>query len=101
VPQVLPDTPRLSGENILLGDGSVDVSAEAEGNTYTTVVDPHVTLLELRIGHTVPRRAEISSVTLNDVPVEPDEVRNTNRGKEVIVEAPTTGEQTLVVETAP
>jgi hypothetical protein len=101
VPQVLPDTPRLSGENILLGDGSVDVSAEAEGNTYTTVVDPHVTLLELRIGHTVPRRAEISSVTLNGVPVEDYETRTTNRGKEVIVEAPTSGEQTLVVETAP
>jgi hypothetical protein len=49
----------------------------------------------------VPRRAEISSITLNGVPVEDYETRTTNRGKEVIVEAPTSGEQTLVVETAP
>jgi hypothetical protein len=79
----------------------VDVSAEAGENTYTTIVDPEVALDELRIGHTVPRRAEISSVTLNGVPVEDYEVRITNRGKEVIVEAATTGEQTLVVETTP
>ena len=59
------------------------------------------TLAELRIGHTVPRRAEISSVTLNETPVEDYETRNTNRGKEVVVRVPAPGEkQTLVVETA-
>ena len=37
VPQVPPNTPdEISGENIRLGDGSVAVSAKAEGDTYTT-----------------------------------------------------------------
>jgi hypothetical protein len=104
VPQVPPDSPSLSGDNIQLGDDSISVSAEAGENSYTTVVNPDVTLGELRIGHTVPRRAEISSVTLNGAPVEEGdyEVRHTNRGKEVVVRVPTpTGEQRLVVETAP
>ncbi len=101
VPQVPPGTPSLSGENILLGDGSVAVGAEAEDGTYTTTVDPDVELTELLIGHTVPRNAEVSSVTLNGAPVADFEVRITNRGKEVTADAATSGEQTLVVETAP
>ena len=41
VPQVPPDSPEpISGENIRLGNGSVAVSADAAGNTYTTTVTP-------------------------------------------------------------
>ena len=43
--------------------------------------------------------ASVSSVTLNGAKVE-YETRLTNRGKEILVEAPTTGEQELVVRTA-
>jgi hypothetical protein len=65
-------------------------------------VDLGVALQEFDIGHTVPRRAGISSVTLIRHPVEDYWVRQTNRGKEVLVSAPTTpGEHILVVETAP
>jgi hypothetical protein len=63
-------------------------------------VDLGVALQEFVIGHTVLRRAEISSVTLDGAPLEDYKVRRTNRGKEVLAEAPTVGEHTLVVETA-
>jgi hypothetical protein len=43
--------------------------------------------------------ASVSSVTLNGAKVE-YETRLTNRVKEILVEAPTTGEQELVVRTA-
>ena len=53
----------------------------------------------LTIGHTVPRDAEIVSATLN-ANAASYEIRETNRGKEVLVEAVTSGEQqTLVVKT--
>ena len=99
-PQVPPQSPQgLSGENIRLGNGSVDVSALAGNGTYRTTVDPNVSLKKLTVGHTLPRDAEVVSVTLNGNAV-PYEARSTNRGKEVIVEAATSGEQTLVVTTA-
>jgi len=99
IPQLPPQTPAISGDNIRLDGGSVAVSTKAEGNTYTTTVDPAVTLEELTVGHTVPRDVRVRSVTLNGAPVENYRVRETNRGKEIVVDAPTTGKQTLVVET--
>ena len=99
-PQVPPQSPEgLSGENIRLGSGSVDVSASAINDIYRTTVVPNVTLKKLTVGHTVPRDAEVVSVTLNGNAV-PYEVRSTNRGKEVLVEAAPDGEHTLVVATA-
>ena len=61
-------------------------------------MNPDVELRELLIGHTVPRDAGILSVTLNGASVEDYRVRETNRGQEVLVDAPTTGPQTLEVE---
>ena len=98
VPQAPPDSPEISGENIRLGGGSVAVSAKAEGDTYTTTVDPDVPLKDLLVGQTVPRDAGVRSVTLNGAPVEDYRVRETNRGKKILVDAPPTGKQTLVVE---
>jgi hypothetical protein len=99
-PQVPPQSPEgLSGKNIRLGSGSVDVSASASNGIYRTTVTPNVTLQKLTVGHTVPRDAEVVSVTLNGNAV-PYEVRNTNRGEEVLVKAATSGEQRLVVTTA-
>ena len=46
------------------------------------------------VGHTIPRDAEVLSVTLNGASVEDYRVRETNRGQEVLVDAPTTGPQT-------
>ena len=97
VPQVPPDSPEISGEHVRIGNGSVAVSADAQDNTYTTTVDPDVTLRELMIGHTVPRGAEIASVTLDGEPVDDYKVRTTNRGKEVTVKAAPGADHTLVV----
>jgi hypothetical protein len=99
VPQVPPGSPEISGKNIRLGSGSVAVSASANNGTYRTTVDPNVTLQELVIGHTIPRTAKVSSVTLDGKPVDDYKVRKTHRGKEVLVKAPTSGEQRLVVKT--
>jgi hypothetical protein len=99
VPQLPSDEP-ISGENIRLGDSSVSISAEIGDNSYTTAVTPEVALEDLAVGHTVPRDAEVRSVTLNGEPTEDYEVTTTNRGKEVVVSAESDGEQTLVVETS-
>ena len=88
----------ISGENIRLGNGSVAVSADATGDTYTTTVNPDVPLRELLVGHTVPRDKEIASVTLDGEPVDDYRVRSTNRGKEVLVKAAPDSEHTLMVE---
>jgi hypothetical protein len=100
---VPPGSPEISGDNIRLDNGPANVSASAsDGGTYRTTVDLEVTLQEFVIRHTTPRRARISSVTLDGAPVEDYGVRQTNRGEEVLVNAPTTlGEHRLVVETAP
>jgi hypothetical protein len=95
VPQVPPGSPGISAENIRLGDGSVNVSADHDGKRYTTSVSKFVTA-KLTIGHTIPRGAEVDSVTLNGDPVEDYRVRETNRGKEVLVDA-TAADVDLVV----
>ncbi|HET7479453.1 MAG TPA: glycogen debranching protein [Rubrobacteraceae bacterium] len=95
VPQVPPGSPGLSGENIRLVKGSVAVSADHEGKTYTTKVSTRLKV-DLTIGHTVPRDAKVSSVRLNGDKVR-YKVRTTNRGKEVLVKAPKTGKQELVI----
>ena len=101
VPQVPSDsTEAISGKNIRLGNGSVAVSANVTGAEYTTTVTPDVALRELLVGHTVPGNKEIVSVTLEGEPVDDYRVRRTNRGKEVLVKAATSGVQTLVVTTA-
>jgi hypothetical protein len=99
VPQVPTDSQEsISAKNIRLGNGSVAVSADATGNTYTTTVTPDVALRELLVGHTVPADKEIVSVTLDGEPVEDYRVRRTNRGKEVLVKAAPSGARTLEVE---
>lgn len=101
VPQVPPQEQgqTISGTNILLGSGSIDVSASAGGGTYKTTVTMHVSA-HLTIGHTLPAGATPISVTLNGTPVTPT-IRDTNRGREVLVDAGTqsSGTQTLVVTT--
>jgi len=96
VPQVPPGSPGISGKNIRLGKRSVAVSADHEGRTYTTKVSTGRSV-DLTIGHTIPRGAKVGSVRLNGENAR-YKVRTTNRGKEVLVRAPTGGGQTLVVK---
>jgi len=97
VPQVPPGSPGLSGKNIRLGGGSVDVSADHTIKTYTTGVSRHVDV-KLTIGHTIPRAAKVASVRLNGATTTDYRVRETNRGKEVLVNAKGAGAQKLVVK---
>ena len=99
VPQVPPDSSPISARNVRLGNGSIRVSAETGNGTYRTTIRPAVKLESLTVGHTLPLDTEVRSVTLNGEKVG-RKINTTNRGKEVLVDAPTTGEQTLIVKTA-
>jgi hypothetical protein len=94
-PQVPPGEPRIAGSNIRLGHGSIDVSASVSHGTYTTTVSPHLQV-QLTIGQTLPAGADVRSVKLNGHTAHYT-VRDTNRGREVLVKAGDSGKQTLVV----
>ncbi|WP_254546247.1 hypothetical protein [Halomarina pelagica] len=101
VPQVPPDEPRVAGENVRLGDGEVAVEATADGDAYRTTVRAAVDLDELVIGHTLPEDARVDSVALDGRPA-PHRVRETHRGREVLVSIEgedAGGEHVLAVET--
>ena len=88
----------MSGSNILLGDGTIDVSASAERGVYETTVTSGVSA-NLVLGHTLPSGKEPSAVVLDGEPVSYD-VRQTNRGSEILVDAgPVTGQHSLIITT--
>jgi len=104
VPQVPPQEQgqTISGSNILLGSGSnagsIDVGAYAGGHTYRTTVTLRLPA-HLTIGHTIPLGATPASVTLDGAPALYT-IRDTNRGREVLVDAGSSeGPRTLVVTT--
>jgi hypothetical protein len=96
-PQVPPGSPGIGGKNIRLGSGSIDVAASASAGTYTTIVTPHLHA-DLTIGHTLPAGATVKSVKLNGSDASYT-VRDTNRGREVLVAAGDSGQQKLVITT--
>ncbi len=99
VPQVPGGQHRVAGANILLGDGSVDVTAERTASALTTTVTRHGST-HLLIGHVLPTGAVVGSVTLDGTPTAYD-VRQTARGREVVVDAGTgTSTKALVVTLA-
>jgi hypothetical protein len=70
VPQVPEGQPNVQGEDIRLGDGSVDVFASHDGNRYRTTTDTgDAPVKTYRIGHTLPRGARVASVELDGAPV--------------------------------
>jgi hypothetical protein len=96
VPQVPGGQSRVSGSDIRVGSGSVDVAAERSPSTLTTTVTRDVST-DLLVGHVLPDGATVDEVTLDGAPAEYD-VRSTARGREVVVRAGTgTGTSTLVV----
>jgi hypothetical protein len=98
VPQVPQGQTRVAGSNILVGGGSVDVTATHSGNLFTTTVWAKVGA-DLVVGHTVPDGATVRSVTLNGKRAH-FTVRDTNRGQEVLVAARAGVSQRLEVTTA-
>ena len=63
----------------------------------TTVRADVKRLRDLRIGATLPRGAKVGAVTLDGRRVSRPLVRETNRGVEVTVRAPSDGRHTVVV----
>jgi hypothetical protein len=92
--EVLPNVPAgqssVSGTNIRVGTGSIDVSAAHNGSSYTTTVTARLTCT-LHVGATLPGGARIHLVTLNGPPVKYT-VRDTNAGRQVLVSTPCSGQ---------
>jgi len=92
--EVLPDVPAgqssVSGTNIRVGTGSVDVSATHHGSSYTTTVTARLSCT-LHVGATLPAGAQIHLVTLNGSPAKYT-VRDTNAGRQVLVSTPCGGQ---------
>jgi len=91
---VLPDVPAgqssVSGTNIRVGTGSVDVAATHHGSSYTTTVTASLACT-LHVGATLPAGATIHNVTLNGSPAHYT-VRDTNAGRQVLVSTPCRGQ---------
>jgi hypothetical protein len=101
VPQVPPGQPSVSGTDIRVGSGSVDVQATHAGSTYTTQVDASKTPARtLVIGHTLPRGARPAAVTLDGRTLKHYAAALTNRGLEVTVATAGGGRHTLTVTAA-
>lgn len=94
-PQVPPDAGQIAGARIRVGGGSVDVSARADGTRWRTRVRSSAGGA-LTLGHTLPAGVRVGRVTLDGRRVF-STVRNTNRGREVLVRARGRGTHTLVV----
>jgi hypothetical protein len=101
VPQVPPNQPSVAGQNIRLGNGSVDVFAAHSGNQYKTTLEVHgLQLRSLAIGHTLPAGSTPASVLLDGRPAQHVAVQTTNRGVEVTMPVQGGGPHTLIVTTA-
>jgi hypothetical protein len=85
--EVLPSVPQgqstVSGANIRIGSGAIDVAATHSGNNWTTTVKSWLTCT-LHVGVTLPAGSTIKSVLLNGAPVT-STVRDTNAGRQVFV----------------
>jgi len=97
VPQVPASaTGPISGTAIQLGSGraagSIDVRAAHSGSRYETEVTRALPA-RLTIGHVLPAGAHVASVTLDGRSVRYT-VRDTNRGREVLVDAGTSSGRT-------
>jgi hypothetical protein len=100
-PQLPPHEERIAGRDIRLGSGAIDVVAVDSGRRHRTVVDGGLKLHRLTLGHTVEPGARIDEVLLDGRPVRHPELRETNRGLEVLAEVRgrETGRHVLVVRT--
>jgi hypothetical protein len=98
VPQVPPGQPNLSGSNIRLGHGAVDVFAAHAGSRYTTTLALHdLRLRSVAIGATLPLEASPSAVTIDGRRADRVTAATTNRGVEITVPVRGPGPHTLVV----
>ena len=96
VPQVPDGQHQVSGSDIRVGQGSLDVTAQRSSSRLQTTVNRHGAL-ELTIGALLPEGASVSGVQLDGSKAK-YQVVSTARGREVLVDAGNgTGASTLVV----
>ena len=86
LPSVPPGQSTVSGSNIRVGTGSIDVTATHSGNTWTTTVTSRLACT-LHVGATLPAGSTVMSVTLNGATAA-FTVRDTNAGRQVFVSTP-------------
>lgn len=85
ISQVPDGQHTVSGENIKVGPGAVDVTADRDGNNLRTMVT-RIGDTGLSIGHVLPANATMASVMLDGHQVAYQLV-DTARGREVVVDA--------------
>jgi hypothetical protein len=83
LPSVPPNQSTVSGHNIRVGQGSINVRATHNGNTWTTTVKSAL-ICTLHLGATLPASSTVQRVTLNGAPA-PYRVRDTNAGRQAFV----------------
>ena len=83
LPSVPPGQSTVSGSDIRVGTGSIDVSATHSGNTWTTTVTSRLACA-LHVGATLPAGSTVKSVTLNGASAA-YVVRDTNSGRQVFI----------------
>ena len=93
IPELPSTWPNLSIDDVRIGNGTVSASTSHMGNLYSTTATVPRGLL-VHIGYALPAQSQIESVQLNGAPAA-YEIRNTHRGREVIVT--TNSGQTLQV----
>jgi hypothetical protein len=84
LPNVPPNQTTVSGTDIRIGTGKINVTATHTGNNWTTTVTSQVSACTLHVGTTLPAGSTVKSVTLNGVPTHYF-LRSTNAGLEVFV----------------
>ena len=94
VPQLPSGQNRISGSNIRVGTGHVDVAVARSGSTLQVSVDAAVSC-ELTLGAVLPSGATVAKVQLDGHKVAYHTAR-TERGTEVVVEA-SNGTRTLTI----
>jgi hypothetical protein len=96
VPLVPPGQREIAGSDILVGAGHLNVRATHDRNVLSVTVNAAVHC-RLSLGVVLPAGAKVASVTLDGHPTGAERVR-TARGDELVVNARSTGQHTLVVK---
>ena len=97
IPDVPSTWPNLSVKNLRIGSGTMSVSAERKGASYTTHVMAPVGL-SLTIGQVIPSGSTVESAML-DGKSTTYSIVETNRGQEVHIKTTTDAPRTLVLKT--
>jgi hypothetical protein len=95
VPEVPPGQQQISGSDIMLGSGHLDVRATHRGDVLSVTVDAAVRC-RLSLGVVLPAGADVASVSLDGRRVSARRTA-TARGDALVVAAHSTGKHTLEV----